>query len=465
MLSYSFWVLFATILASSMAFIDSSALNVALPAIQADLEATGIELLWIINAYLLLVASLMLVGGSLGDHFGRKRVFQTGIMVFTGASAVCGLAPGTGVLIAARAVQGIGGALMIPGSLAIIAALFPANRRGRAIGTWSAATTITTIGGPILGGALAEAGLWRLIFFINLPLGLLALVALFRYVPETRDETAAHDLDYPGALLAFLGLSGIVYGALEVGRQGPAAGFTDPVVVGSFLAGIAALIAFVYIENRSANPLVPLHLFRSRTFSGVNLMTVFLYAALTGTFFFLPLNLVQTQNYGETMAGFALIPFTVLLALLSRWAGGLADQYGPRLFLTVGPFMVGVGWLVLSLPGVTHGPETYWGTYFPGVLIVGLGMGLTVAPLTTTVMSTAPSSHSGVAAGISNAITRSSQVLATAIMGAVALVAFNAALDLRSETIEGLTGPQQAAIIAEARELGQASVPRRLCRG
>jgi EmrB/QacA subfamily drug resistance transporter len=452
------WVLLSTILASSMAFIDGSALSVALPALQADLNATGVELLWIINGYLLMLAALILVGGSLGDHFGRKRVFMTGIAIFTAASFVCGIAPDTTVLILARVVQGIGGALMIPGSLAIITALFRSDERGRAVGWWSTFSTITTIGGPILGGYLASVGLWRFVFFINLPLAAITLFALVRHVPESRNESTARALDIPGALLVMIGLAGLTYGSIETGRIGPAFAFSNPVVIASFIIGALALIGFIIVEARSPHPMVPLRLFRSRTFSGANLMTFFLYAALLAVLFFLPLNLIQVQGYPAEIAGMAFTPFAVLLALLSRWAGGLVDRYGPRIPLTVGPALVGAGFVALSLPGLTGGAADYWTTYFPGIVILGVGMGVTVAPLTTTVMGSVSSSRSGVASGVNNAVTRTAQVLATAILGAVALVSFTTAVDRRTAELE-LSPESRAALAAEALKFGDARVP------
>lgn len=424
------WVLFATISASSMGFIGGSALNVALPAIQRDLGATGADLLWIVNAYALFLAALILVGGSLGDHLGRKRIFMIGITLFTVTSLICGLAPSTGILILARAAQGVGGALMIPGSLAIISAYFDSSERGRAIGTWSSITTLTSVLGPVLGGVLAENGLWRGVFFINIPLGLISLWALWRYVPESRDEAASDKLDYLGALLVTVGFAGITYGFIEIGRIGPE-GFTNPLYVGALAVGIAGLLGFWYVEATSDHPMMPLRLFRSRTFSGANVLTLFLYGALGAALFFLPLNLVQVQGYGESLAGFALLPFSILLIVMSRWAGGLVDRYGPRLPLIVGPVIVGVAFIALSLPGQTGGPSDYWISFFPGMLLIGLGMGVTVAPLTTTVMGSVPQSNAGVASGVNNAMSRSSQVLATAVMGGIALLIFTTSLGER----------------------------------
>lgn len=447
------WVLAATILASSMAFIDSTALNVALPALQRDLNTSGTELLWVVNAYALFLSALLLVGGSLGDHYGRKRIFGSGIIVFTGGSLACGLAPDSGMLIAARAVQGIGAALMVPGSLAIISALIADERRGPAIGTWSAATTITTAAGPLLGGWLAGQGLWRAVFFINLPLGVLALAILWRFVPENRDEHAG-GLDIPGGLLATIALAGLTYGFIEA----PSLGLADPRIVGALLIGIVGLIAFAVVELRSPHPMVPPRLFRSRTFSGANLLTLFLYAALNGALFFLPLNLVQIQGYPETVAGFAFMPFIIMLTLLSRWAGGLVARTGPRLPLTVGPAVAGIGFLLFALPGMTGGADDYWTTFFPGVLVLGVGMGITVAPLTTTVLGAVPRQNSGTASGINNAVARTAGVLAIAILGAVALVTFGGGLEQRAVSM-GLDEPALAALRVEAARLAEAQPP------
>lgn len=447
------WVLFATILASSMAFIDSTALNVALPALQADLGASGPDLLWIVNAYALLLAALLLVGGALGDRLGRRRVFMAGIGLFAAASLLCGLAPSTGLLIGARALQGVGGALMVPGSLALLAALFPAERRGQAVGTWSSFSTITTMLGPALGGLLAQAGLWRAVFLINLPLAALALWALWRHVPESRDP-AAGPLDYPGAALATLGLSGLTYGCIEAARRG----FGAPDVLAALLGGAAALAAFGAVEARAAHPMVPLSLFRSRSFSGTNAMTLFLYAALSGALFFLPLNLVQAQGYDAGLVGLVLLPFSLLLAGLSRWAGALADRLGPRLPLTVGPALAGLGFGLYALPGLTGGPRDYWTTFFPATLVLGLGMACTVAPLSATVIGAAPPERAGVASGISNAVSRAAGVLAVALLGALALLVFRAALEGRAAEL-GLPAPARAALLAASADLGETRPP------
>ncbi len=444
-------VLLATILASSMAFIDSSALDVAVPALQADLGLNGSQLLWVVNAYLLLLSALILVGGALGDRYGRKRVFMIGIVLFSGASMACGLAQDANFLILARAVQGVGGALMVPGSLAIISAYFPDERRGAAIGTWSTFSTLTTLGGPIIGGWLAGHGLWRLVFFINLPLALIALYTLITRVPESSDEHAPDRLDFVGAALATLGLAGLTYGFL----QAPDFGLSDPRVLGALVVGVVALAAFVLVESRSDHPMMPLRLFRSRTFSGTNLLTLFLYAALRVAPLFLILNLIQVQGYPPEVAGFTFVPFTILLTLMSRWAGGLIDRVGARLPLIVGPAIAALGFGLMTLPGLTAGPDAYWTTFFPAIVVLGVGMGITVAPLTTAVMGAAPKEMSGTASGINNAVARTAGVLAVAIIGALAIGIFTSNLEARAASLDIPAGSMDA-LRAQAAQFGAA---------
>jgi EmrB/QacA subfamily drug resistance transporter len=439
-----------------MAFIDGTALNVALPALQKELHADGAQLLWIVNAYLLTLASLILLGGSLGDHYGRKRVFTLGIVIFALASLACGLAPTIGFLLFMRVIQGIGGALMVPGSLAIITAVFREERRGQAIGLWSSFSTLTTLAGPAIGGVLAGAGLWRFVFFINLPLAVAALFALTR-VPETRDEEAPHQLDIPGVALVAVGLGLLTFGAIQLGATTHSASQTTGASV-AILAGIAALIAFVFVEWRSAHPMVRLDLFRSRVFTGTNVMCVFLYGALSGAGFFLPLNLIQIQGYSATVAGFTLLPSAIILAILSPIMGRLVDRIGPRIPLTVGPAIVALGFLVLAMPGVTAGPSSYWYTFFPGSVLLGIGMGVTVAPLTTAVMGSVATSHAGVASGVNNAVTRAAQVLGLAILGAIALFAFTGALESYANDLP-LNAQQRRELVQGAGDLGNTPIP------
>lgn len=447
------WVLLATIVASSMAFIDSTALNVTLPALQADLQATGSQLLWVVNAYQLLLSALILVGGSLGDRYGRRKVFLTGVALFAAASTACGLAPSAELLIAARAVQGTGGALMVPGSLAIISAAFSDERRGQAIGTWSAFTTVTTILGPVLGGYLSSLGLWRAVFFINVPLAIVVVMAAARGVPESHDEQAGA-LDGWGTLLIVLGLAGVTYGAIEA----PGRSLQDPIVAISLLAGVVSLVVFLPLERRSRSPIVPLNLFQSTTFSGSNLLTLLLYSALSGAFFFLPLTLIQAHGYQSSTAGVALLPFSILLASLSRWSGGMVKRTGARLLLVVGPATTSLGFLLLAIPGLTRGPAEYWTSFLPGVVISGLGMGLTVAPLTTTVMGSVPDHSVGAASGINNAVARTAGVLAVAILGGLALVFFKSSLVGQARQL-GSGQQVLEALELEAQRLGEASVP------
>jgi EmrB/QacA subfamily drug resistance transporter len=444
------WVLLATILASSMAFIDTSALNVALPTLQEDLQASGTQLLWIINAYLLMLAALILVGGSLGDKLGRKKVFMSGISLFVLASVACGLTPNTEFLIFTRAVQGIGGALMIPGSLAIITATLGADKCSRAIGTWAASTTIVTIAGPVLGGCLADAGLWRGVFLINLPIGLAALLVLHFKVPESRNEEAAQEIDYPGAILVTLGLAGLTYGFISMSNFG----LQHPHTWVPLLIGIVALIGFGVVEVKSSHPMLPLHLFQSSIFSGTNLLTLCLYGALNVGLFFLCLNLVEAQGYSQSIAGFADMPFALLLAGLSPVMGGVQERYGSRLLLIIGPVVTGVGFLLLAQVGLTDGPGDYWTTFFPGILVFGLGMAITVAPLTTTVMSSVPSNYTGTASGINNAVARTAGVLALAIVGSVALVVFSGTLETYTAHLH-LSSKVHTLLRAGAAQLGQ----------
>jgi EmrB/QacA subfamily drug resistance transporter len=450
------WTLISTVLASSMAFIDGQALTLIIPTLQKPdvFDATGSQVFWVVNAYLVFLAALILVGGALGDHLGRKRIFMVGIVIFTIASMACGLSPSIEFLIGARAVQGVGGALMVPGSLALISALFPGDQKGRAIGTWSAFSTISTVFGLILGGLLAGEGLWRFVFFINLPLALISLYILVTQVPESRDTVHTGPLDIVGGILATLGLAGIAFGFLQMPELG-----LSPVVVGALAGGVIALILFVWWERRAKNPMMPLDLFKSRTFSGANLLTLFLYGALAVMSTFLSLNMIQIQGYKEIETSLSFLPFTLLLFAISRWAGGLVDRVGPRLPLTVGPAIVGLGFLSLSLPSVTDGFSAFPTTYLPCILLIGLGMGITVAPLTTAVMGSVSSQQAGAASGINNAVARSAGVFAVAIIGAIVLLAFQSNLSDRVDEIDGLSDEQRAFMDDEAADLAAAEAP------
>jgi len=412
------WVLAATILGSSMVFVDSTVVNVAVPALQTAFNASVFDVQWVVESYGILLAALILAGGALGDLFGRRRMFLIGVGIFAVASIACGLASSIHHLIIARCVQGIGAALLVPGSLAIISASFDEDSRGRAIGTWSGFTAITSACGPVLGGWLIQYASWRWAFLLNLPPAVVVVAISLRYVPESRGSKA-EQIDWLGALLVTTGLTGVVTAFLEAARLG----WGHPLVLAGLLGGLFLIVSFVVTEARLVSPMVPLALFRSPAFLGANLFTLLLYATLGIFFFLFPMVLIQQEGYSPTAAGSAMLPTILVMFVLSRWSGGLVKRHGGKTPLIVGPLIVAGGFILFAAVGT--GGVAYWLTYFPASLVLGLGMAITVAPLTTVVMGSVDPQHAGAASGINNAVARVAGVLAIAVLGSVMVKTFD----------------------------------------
>lgn len=415
-------MLLATVLGSGIAFLDTTVVNVALPTIGQDLGAGISSLQWVVNAYTLTLSGFLLLGGSLGDHYGRRRIFTLGVVWFAAASLLCGLAPTDEALIAARALQGIGGALLTPGSLAIIEASFRRQDRGPAIGAWSGLGGVTAAIGPLLGGWLVQAASWRFIFLINLPLAAVVVWVSLRHVPESRDPNATGRLDWAGAGLAAVGLAGIVYALTD----GPAQGWTSPPILGAALVGVAALVAFLLWERRTPSPMLPLDIFASRQFTAANIVTFVVYGALGGSLFLIPIQLQRVVGYSPLASGVALAPITLVLLLLSARAGHLASRIGPRLPMTLGPLGVAAGFVLLTRIGPG---ASYLVDILPASLVYGLGLTLTVAPLTSTVLAAAPAEHAGIASAVNNDVARTAGLLAVAVLPVAAGISGAGALE------------------------------------
>jgi EmrB/QacA subfamily drug resistance transporter len=416
------WVVLATVLGTGMAMLDSTVVGIALPSIGRDFHGGVGTLQWVVTGYSLTLAAFLLLGGSLGDRYGRKRIFSIGITWFALASALCGLAPTAGLLIAGRVVQGIGGALLTPASLAILQASFRTDDRARAIGAWSGLSGVAAAAGPLVGGYLLAIGSWRWVFFINLPVAAAVLVCTARHVPESRDPTATGRVDIPGAVLAVVFLAALTYGLIEA----PTRGWSSPAVVTCLVVAALAAPALLIVEHRLDHPTLPLQLFRSRQFSGANGVTFAVYAALGGALFLLPIELQIVKGYSPLASGLALLPLTVVMLAFSARSGALSARIGPRLQMTAGPLIVGAG---LALLTMATGAGTYWTQVFPAVMVFSIGLAVTVAPLTATAMGAAPSEHSGVASAINNVVARAASLLAVAVLPLLAGLTGAAALD------------------------------------
>ncbi|HEX6392892.1 MAG TPA: DHA2 family efflux MFS transporter permease subunit [Acidimicrobiales bacterium] len=415
------WVLAATVLGSGMASIDATVVGIALPSIGRDLHTSLSELQWVVSGYLLTLCALLLPGGALGDQSGRRRVFNLGVVWFTIASAGCAVAPDAIVLILLRVLQGVGAAFLTPGSLAIIEASFDKDSRAQAIGAWSGLGGVATAVGPLLGGYLIAAASWRWIFVINLPLGVAVLWISSRRVPESRDPDAPSRIDIPGAVLATLALVGVTYGLI----QGPASGWTQPDVVILLLLGAASGVAFYFVERSAAHPMLPLSLLKVRQFTVTNAVTFIIYGALSGALFLFPVSLQVVNHYSPLESGVALLPLTVIMLLFSARSGKMASRIGPRLQMSVGPLVVAAG-LALLARSTTDG--WYPTGVLPAVLVFGVGLAITVAPLTSTAMNSLAEEHAGIASALNNDVARTGGLIAVAILPAIAGLKGNAYL-------------------------------------
>ncbi len=443
------WILLATLLASGTAFLMGTAVMVALPAIQSYFGTGLTGMQWVVNAYLLSLAALLLIGGSLGDRFGRRRIFIYGIILFATGAVLSGLARTIGLLIAFQALQGIGSALMIPQSLAIINACFSENQRGQAIGLWAGLSAGIGALGPWLGGWLVETFFWQAVFFMVVPTSLLTLIITAVFVPESKNP-AARQLDWRGTLFILLGLLGIAYGLIS----GPVAGWDNRLVLIGLIGGPIAIIGFILIELRQSEPLVPLQIFRNPLVTGANLVTFLLYFALNGVIFFLVLNLQQVQGYSPATAGLGLLPPIVLITLFAGPAGALADRIGPRRPMLLGPVIVAVGMVLLTIGGAD---ASYLRHFLPGLVLFGMGMALVIAPLTKSALAVNPR-FSGGASGVNNAVSRVAALLAVAILGAIVISTFTTRLH-ETISVSGLTPEQQSQILSQSDRLGGIIIP------
>ena len=449
-----YWVLFASIAAASMAFVASTSLNVALPAIQVELGARGADLIWIPNAYVLVQASLIVVTGSMGDHFGRNRVCLWGILLFGLASVICGFSTTTNVIIAGRVAQGFGSSMIVPNSLAIASAYFSRRGQGWAIGIWSGFTVLASGLAPFLAGVVTDLGMWRLVFFIHIPLGVLAAFAIIRFVPESYDRKAPRRMSFVGALLVSLGLGGLTFGFIESSTFG----FGSPIIFVPILIGLIAIARFLYDERKGKHAILPLRLFRSRTFSAANLITLVFHGVLQPMLIYLPLNLIQVQKYSATITGLAIVPLILIATIGSAMVGPLLDRRGPRLPLVLGLCVSAVGFVLFSNVGVTGGESEYFSTFFPPIFLFGIGFGMVFAPLTMAAMASAPANNAGIASGVNNTVVRTGQVLVIGILGGLAISWFGQNLT-NDPYVLSLPAEAQSHIAADAGDLVATSIP------
>ena len=433
-----------------MVYLDQTALTVALPTLQLAFHTDVSGLQWIVDIYILVLACLLLIGGALGDRYGRVRAYVAGMILFTLASIICGATQSLAALLAGRALQGVGGALLVPGSLAILNATVEPKRRSRAIGLWSAFAPLIAIAGPVVGGALVDLLSWRVIFFLNLPLGLVASFLALRYIPENKDEHTKGSLDWPGILALMLGLAGIIFGIIEGPHHGW--GVFD---VALTLGGVIGLVAFVVIESRSPAPILPLRFFRNLTFTGINLLTLVLYLALSGVFFFLVLNFQQAQGYSAVESGLAQLPASLVLMILATPVGRISNRVGPKLLMITGILFCGLAFLMFARLGLE---TNYWTSFFPAVIVFGLGLGFFVVPLTAVALTALPDRFSGISSGVNNAVTRLAQMLAVAIFGAVLASTFREALIQRTADLP-LDSVTRSQLVADSRHLGAVIPP------
>jgi len=416
------WIVAATVLGSSLVFIDGTIVAIALPVIQTGFHASAFDAQWVVEAYTLVLGALMLLSGALGDRYGRKRLFISGVVVFAIGSVLCGLAPSMPALIAARVLQGAGGTMLAPASLALIGASFTGGARGRAIGVWSGLTAVAGAIGPVAGGTIVDHLGWRWVFFINVPIVIAVVAIALRHVRESRDESESGSLDLFGSALITAALGGIVYAFVASGLEG-----WNSRTVGALVAGAIALGAFVYVERHVKNPILPFDLFAERAFTGINVMTFLLYGGLGGLFYFLPFVMIQVNGYSATFTGLAMLPFLALIVVLSRYSGALVYRVGRRVLLVVGPSLAALGFAAFAaLPNLQ-----YWSGIFPSIVLIGAGMGFTVAPLVAVLIDSIPEQHVGLASGINNAVSRVAGLLAIAVLGALLAAAFSPRLDAR----------------------------------